>query len=194
MTEDTAPVIDSNEPQMHPSHPTRRRANRFGIAGFIIALVGIPCAGSTLGLLPLVGTIASAIGLHREPRGLAIAGLVLGIAGIVVTFIVVPRAMNRTIAASNNLLAERQVESIATDVLDYAQTTGAMPERLEQVTLSPASSGPDPWGNPIVFRHLPADGFRIISLGPDGLPRTTDDVVWAHPEGRLIASPLGVDP
>lgn len=33
----------------------------------------------------------------------------------------------------------------------------------------------DPWGNPLVYRRR-ADGYDLISCGPDGKPGTTDDI------------------
>ena len=54
---------------------SQNSTNSYGLAGFIIALVSpLGC-----GLLSLVGIVVSVIGTSRQPRGLAITGLVLSI-------------------------------------------------------------------------------------------------------------------
>jgi molecular chaperone DnaK len=64
--------VDQPEPTPAPP-PT----NGLGIAGFVCSLVGL-CAG---GLLSPVGLILSLVALGREPRGFAIAGVILGALG-----------------------------------------------------------------------------------------------------------------
>lgn len=61
------------------------RTNGMGIAGFVISLITI-----FLGWIPVFGWILwalgmlfSVIGVFRRPRGLAIAGLILSIVGLV---------------------------------------------------------------------------------------------------------------
>ncbi len=68
-------------------HPPRHSdSNGMGIAGFVCSLVGlVACAG----VLCPIGLILSAIGMQREPRGLAIAGLIIGIVGSVEVLVVI---------------------------------------------------------------------------------------------------------
>lgn len=56
------------------------RNNVFAIAGFVLSLLG----WFVLWPLIILGVIFSAIGLKSEKRGLAIAGIIIGIAGLVV--------------------------------------------------------------------------------------------------------------
>ena len=63
----------------------QNQTNGIGTAGFVIALVAlflgwIPFLGWTLWLL---GLILSAVGITRNPKGLAIAGLVISLIGII---------------------------------------------------------------------------------------------------------------
>ena len=74
-------IIIEREPQ---------QKNGLGLAGFILALVGvfldwIPVIGW---LLWLLGAIFSIIGLFRQPRGFAIAGTVLSFLGFIVLLFV----------------------------------------------------------------------------------------------------------
>ena len=60
-------------------------SNGIGTAGFVLALIAIflgwvPVLGWIIWLL---GLIFSAVGLTRQPKGLAIAGLVISLVGIV---------------------------------------------------------------------------------------------------------------
>ena len=55
------------------------KENGLGIAGFIVSAIGI----ITCGVLSIFGVILSAIGLGKEPKGMAIAGLILGLIGLV---------------------------------------------------------------------------------------------------------------
>ncbi len=63
-----------------------RKSNGVGTAGFVLALVAIflvwvPVLGWILWLL---GLILSFVGVFKEPRGLAIAGLVISLIGIII--------------------------------------------------------------------------------------------------------------
>jgi hypothetical protein len=68
-----------------------RKKNGMGTAGFVLALLGVlfgwvPALGWILWLL---GLIFSIIGITRTPKGLAIAGLVLSLIGIIVIIVFV---------------------------------------------------------------------------------------------------------
>lgn len=70
-------------------YPQPRRSNGIGTAGFVITLVNM-----LLGFIPVVnflcfilwplGLILSIIGMLKSPRGLAIAGFVLSLLGVIV--------------------------------------------------------------------------------------------------------------
>lgn len=62
-----------------------RKSNGIGVAGFVLALIAL-----FLGWVPILGWILwflgillSFIGIFKEPRGLAIAGLVISLIGII---------------------------------------------------------------------------------------------------------------
>lgn len=68
------------------SQPT----NGIGVAGFILALLAlflgwIPILGWVMWLL---GLILSGVGMTRRPRGLAIAGLVISMIGLILLVVV----------------------------------------------------------------------------------------------------------
>jgi len=62
-----------------------RQSNGCGIAGFVLALIAlflgaIPVVGWILWIL---GLVLSFVGLFKSPRGLAIAGLIISLIGII---------------------------------------------------------------------------------------------------------------
>ena len=66
-------------------HIHEKKQNGLGIAGFVLALLGlllgwIPVLGWILWVL---GLIFSLIGIFRAPRGLAIAGLIITFIGLI---------------------------------------------------------------------------------------------------------------
>lgn len=66
------------------------RSNGVGVAGFVLALIAlflgwVPVLGWILWLL---GLILSACGVFKAPRGLAIAGLVISLLGLILLLVV----------------------------------------------------------------------------------------------------------
>lgn len=88
--------MENQLPNNQPSQPTivvnqvEKRSNGIGTAGFVCALLNlflgwIPVLGWILWLL---GLIFSGVGVTRKPRGLAIAGLVISLIGIIFLLVV----------------------------------------------------------------------------------------------------------
>lgn len=79
-----------------PTVPAKKESNGLGIAGFVIAIVGVLlCWVPVLGIiLALIATVFSAIGLRASTKsgaphkGLSIAGLVLGILELVAAILI----------------------------------------------------------------------------------------------------------
>lgn len=70
--------------------PAANKNNGFGIAGFVLALVGVvfcwvPAFDWVVWIL---GLVFSVIGVCRKPRGLAIAGLALSLLGVILIVLV----------------------------------------------------------------------------------------------------------
>ncbi len=169
-------------------------ANGLGIAGFVISLVGL-CSG---GLLSPIGLILSIIALRREPRGLAIAGVVigaLGSCGIILSLIFVPLiligvliAVGASAAAVGlaaaiggpELEAAVEMQILSALVEKFEDREGRLPLALADVVDSNATTSGllrDPWGNQYVYVIEPdGSGFRIFSMGVDGIPGTADDI------------------
>lgn len=65
--------------------PPVRETNGIGVAGFVISILAIfsSCIPFVGGILWLLGLIFSAVGLTRNPKGLAIAGLIISLLGLI---------------------------------------------------------------------------------------------------------------
>ena len=66
------------------------RSNGIGIAGFVLALIAVflgwvPVLGWILWFL---GALLSFIGVFKQPRGIAIAGLIISFIGIILLLVV----------------------------------------------------------------------------------------------------------
>jgi len=169
--------------------------NGLGIAGFICSLLGLIACG----LLSPVGLILSLFGLRREPRGLAITGVVLGLFGICgwIVGLIVFGSMLAVMLAAVGLggvamaVGGPQIESglemanIAREVDLYKQRTGQLPASLDLLPVSEPAALIDPWGRRYEFT-LSEDGvtYTLFSAGPDGTPGTPDDVQpWSEADG-----------
>ncbi len=187
-------------------------ANGLGIAGFVCSVIGL-CTG---GLLSPVGLILSLIALNRPPRGLAIAGVVigaLGSCGIIAAAVFVPVLIAVALAALGLTAAavgiaalagpdvEAQVEMaiLAFNVENYKkQHSGALPNSLLDAAQSvDPNSGlfKDPWGHEYIFEPS-EDGhtYRIFSAGLDGIPGTPDDIQSEATQSQTPASPAAPTP
>lgn len=69
---------------------SEKKSNGVGLAGFVLALLAlflgwVPILGWILWVL---GLILSFVGVFKEPRGMAIAGLVISLIGIILLLVV----------------------------------------------------------------------------------------------------------
>ncbi len=176
----------------HPAPPAAAPApspsadsNGLAIAAFVISLVGLLATG---GLLSPVGLILGLVALGRPAgRGFAIAAIILGLlgsCGILIGIIAVVAiglglfvALIAVIAASgSNLELAMDMTTVAAEVAEHRERTGAYPDSLEQLGLE-TSQLTDPWGTPLRYESGGTDlGFDLVSAGPDGTPDTADDV------------------
>ena len=83
-------VNPQNQPQPTVIINQTEKSNGMGTAGFVLALIAlflgwVPFLGWIIWLL---GLIFSAVGVFREPKGLAIAGLVISLIGIILLIVV----------------------------------------------------------------------------------------------------------
>lgn len=165
--------------------------NGLAVAGFVCSLAGF----FTGGVLSPVGLILSLFALGAHPRGLAIAGVILGLLGSgCITAIVGAGLITAIIAALGAATvagvvmfepradADRDLTDLRGAVTAYYTDHRVLPEHLG--TLVPEYYTPrdghealiDPWKKPYRYEaSLDGGVFSITSDGPDGRPGTRDD-------------------
>lgn len=166
------------QPPTPPSYPTQPPAskNTLGLVGFIVSLVGsLGC-----GLGAPIGLIISLIALRRQPKGFAIAGMIIGILGSIylvwMGMWVVSGLLDigRTINESARTVGAAQPARDA--IVAARNTSGSLPSEIEGNAI--VSKHVDAWQTP--FRYKLVDGaFSIISAGEDKRFDTGDDVVFS---------------
>lgn len=192
--------------QQQPS--AERGSNGLGVAGFVVSLIGLVCS---MGVISPIGLVMSLFALGRQPRGLAIAGVVLGAigtCGLVLSLIFIPIALAFVLAAAGLTAAavaigglggpgtEAQVEMfiLATNIEQRTKQTGSVPASLDEITAKMGTPQyTDPWDKPYRY-EVTQDGsaFRLYSSGPDGIPANADDVRFEIPV--QMGGPSHLDP
>ena len=159
---------------MHPVAPQQQ--NGLGLTGFIISLVGLFLCG----IPSLIGLVVSTLALKKQPKGLAVAGLILGLLGIIelVAFAFLTYStyqITKNVGATLQILnVEMQLKSEAIEIGAQWESTGVIPTLDEGTELIGDES--DLFGNPIEYETDGAS-FSLRSAGPDGLSQTEDDIV-----------------
>ncbi len=176
----TANAAQSTQPVAAPSE------NGLGIAGFILSLVGL----LSCGLLSPLGLIFSFAGMFRRPRGLAIAGLVLGLVGSIWVVVLVVVVGLGAIFACISVAAPAHAR--AQDVMTQAAMTAAVARieefRVEHNALPDQEEGQDliagsrdAWGRALRYERYSPEDYDVRSAGGDGRFDTPDDLTPRHP-------------
>ncbi len=148
----------------------RPPANGLGIAGFVVSLLGLGC-----GCFSIVGVVLSAIAMARRPRGFAIAGLIIGLVGMLLTILVV------VLLVAFGFFAIIPVTMDGYQVNEAIKTyqkshNGGLPQNWSEVP-GLANGMIDPWGHPYEYTlHPDGKAVELVSHGIDGIAGTDDDL------------------
>jgi hypothetical protein len=169
----------------------RNQTNGWGIAGFIVSLVGFVLS---CGCLSPIGLVLSIIGLFREPRGFAIAGLILGILGsfwLILAVFLIPAIAIAIVGAALAAAGMAGLAAVFEMGIDGAQIyqaveryradTGQFPAQIEDLQIADEAVLTDPWDMPYrIELVLDADTGQeapwLVSAGPDAVFGTDDDI------------------
>lgn len=173
-----------------PQYVPVDKSNTLGIAGFICSILGV----LSCGLLGPVGAILSAVALRREPRGFAIAGLIVGLLASI--WLVLGGLLFIGVCASlaaagislgqfipfGQTLAEMEQARLAVNA--YIEShDGELPVDLHALLRERGVDPQDAWES--AFRiEATARGFRIRSAGPDARFESADDL-WIDSSGDI---------
>lgn len=187
-----------------PPHPTSGE-NAVGLIGFIVSLIGLVSCGC---LAPF-GALISLVGMAREPRGFAIAGLVLGIVGMAPFILIAlpilmaiiaggtmaalnppvntPRVVPNTPAPGGGQMIVRTVQEQVTN--SRFRVAENRLRNYAEIPTEPEGNRAiadlaDGWGGRIRY-VLINDGTAWVlrSDGPDRIPGTPDDMTFPDPPG-----------
>lgn len=166
----------------------RKQSNGFGVAGFVLSILGF----FTCGVLSPLGLLFSTLGIFRAPRGLATAGLVMGMAGTGAVGLFVAALSHESHVHHD--VAVRHYESHRT-----SERINQAKQEIEQYRLEHEGRMPEGvQGNKIVvliedgwktsLGYEPDDtGYVVRSAGPDHQFNTYDDITSrvAIPDARI---------
>jgi hypothetical protein len=159
-----------------PTPPAPPPPNRMGVAAFVAALLGLSCvpfAGSIAGLV--LGIVA----VRREPRGFAIAAIVLSAAGTCLIFPILLGLLLPALGAARNAARSVRTEiallEVAARAREFESDYGRLPADIVECYGSELPPF-DGWGTPLRLRLFGGDLYAE-SAGDDGLWDTGDDVV-----------------
>ena len=171
------PFESRNREVVYILEPPKRRSNGFGVAGFVLSILGF----FTCFTLSPIALLFSFLGMFKAPRGLATAGLVLSvigttaIAGIAMVSIreehsehhAVHTAYARNATEKSLQKAKRSIESWR------LEHDGVTPEGIEGNKM--VLSIEDGWRTSLSYE--PDDnGYTLRSAGPDRDFDTRDDL------------------
>lgn len=182
----------SSSPNGPSTYPPRANGegNTLGLIGFVLSLIGLlGCCVQPAALFSIAGLVLSIVALSKRPRGLAIAGVVLGVLGAssaLVVFLLIGAAVLAfiplaiAVAAMAGPEIETEVEQaiLEAKVSAYVDQAGAFPTDLSQIPDLSEKLLTDPWGTPyrLDILNVAAEDFEIRSAGPDRVFDTEDDV------------------
>lgn len=160
-----------------PTHPAP--TNGVGTFGFIISLVGLLL---TCGFLSPLGLLISFFGLFKAPRGLAIAGTVLGLvgSGVLATFgMAMLGVVMLAVGVGQAAMIEQTKATISSArgvIEQHRADMGQLPDGVEGNKL--ILQFKDAWKRDLHYEgEQGASKFVIRSAGMDGKLNTEDDVV-----------------
>lgn len=164
---------------------SKTSTNALGVVGFIFSLIGLFFGWCfwPVALISLLGAFLSFIGMFREPRGLAIAGFIIGLLGSVVLAILIAVIGVLGVGAAGVASALPMVKGatdagfIQTAIVEHEAANNEFPTTLDDITTLDAKFKVDYWDNPYRFTMDKVNGtFTLKSDGEDGLRGTDDDL------------------
>jgi|GEM_PF-330383 len=186
----------ASPPPTHQTHVhiAQPQTNGLGVAGFVISLIGFVSCG----FVCPIGAIISAFALKKEPKGMAIAGLIIGIIGSIVPVVILIffgslfTAILAAIGMGTAAIAEHQAQQNASKpaaqaIYTYHETHQALPDETTAIGLL---AGFAHEGSAFRFAQDTngLNDFILSHPGPDQQWNTADD--WAIAWSLFELNPL----
>lgn len=177
--------------------PSPSGTNGLGIAGLVTSILGI----LTCGVLSPISLLLSLFGLTKKPKGMAIAGTVISLIGVillatvgytVVKGLLLARDVGVPMAATTFKVMEAKLK-IESD----RDANKALPDDAQGNAL--IAGVKDGWEHPFQYKRIDDTHYEIRSAGPDGQFNTADDMkdegtgITITPSGGAGAGSGGTD-
>ena len=180
------------DPNQQPGHQTvivnQPESNSLGLAGFIVSLAG----WITCGLLCPIGLILSLFALGKRPRGFAIAGVILGLPGVLFLaffgFVFLMTVLGIGAAATAAAALAQQSAEIASargEINTAYSQTSVLPDEATAQALFVTKLE---WDGEVVRYIRESDTqYTLVAPGIDGAFDTADDFrqTWSV-DGSLV--------
>jgi len=150
--------------------PRPSGGNGMGTAGFVVSLVGLILCG---GLLCPLGLIFSLVGLGRQPRGLAIAGTVIGSIGSLVLVGGIAFFVINVGDVKEHMYTAVAVGKAAVAIDKYKAEHGTYPD--DETGNDLIADIHDGWDRPLQYTRTET-AYILRGAGPDGQFGTEDDI------------------
>jgi general secretion pathway protein G len=192
--------------QSHTSQPPPQTSG-LAISSLVLGILSCTILGFVAGIPAIICGHSARTKARVAPSsygggGLAVAGLVLGYVGTVLSailflVIVVPTAYNISTSVDRSRITRVQadLQGISTQLKVYGSLNDTYPttEQGLRVLVEHPTTGPlprrwyqlyhelprDPWGHEYIYRYPGSAGaysYDLFSVGPDGVPDTADDI------------------
>jgi len=163
---------------------TQSEKNSCGVLGLIFSIIGICLCG--LWLFSIPGLILSLIGLRKEPRKAATAGVIIGGVGTVAFLFIGSLMIGITLPAVANarqiakkIKTQYSIHSVQLGSTKYRADHNAYPTSMQELqdgTYITSSDTQDAWDHQLRFTGGGNTRPVITSAGRDGEFDTDDDV------------------
>ena len=161
------------------------QSNTLGLVGFIVSIVGL----LTGGCLAPIGLVLSIIAVFKQPRGFAIAGIVISLIGLLVFLVLLlPVVLVFVAIGVAGALISQTIGEFTGPLNNYYDTNGTYPATLDEVGID-LSVLDEAYGGGWQYNRA-ADGqsFTIVGPGPDGQLDTEDDFTIAVDRTRYTGT------
>lgn len=147
--------------------------NGLGIAGFVVSITGLLL---TFGLICPLGILLSFFALFKKPRGLAVAGLLIGVLGTALPLLAGYTILRSHEVHEKQLRAQEQTEMVLeksfADVEQFRHEHQRVPAGIEGNKM--VIKYKDGWDRELRYDLHPRK-YVVRSAGPDGDFETPDD-------------------
>ena len=161
------------------------QSNTLGLVGFIVSIEG----QITGGCLEPIGLVLSIIAVFKQPRGFAIAGIVISLIGLLVFLVLLlPVVLVFVAIGVAGALISQTIGEFTGPLNNYYDTNGTYPATLDEVGID-LSVLDEAYGGGWQYNRAPdGQSFTIVGPGPDGQLDTEDDFTIAVDRTRYTGT------